>query len=358
MTPRSTKSARRPLFSPALLGSVMLWLGGCAPYSAPPFPSGPLDAHSARSFTVVGDLQSTSFVEFWRETNDSERRQILPQIANADPSFVVMVGDLVSWGGSAASWREFDERSEGLRKRHIPVVAVPGNHDYWGGNALGLYFAHFPELRGQHWYERRFGPLGLIFLDSNAEPLGEREWNAQRAWYESALDSFDADDGVAGVLVFLHHAPFTNSTVVGDDPHVIASFVPSFLKKQKTIAMFTGHAHGYERFEKQGKAFVVTGGGGGPRGTLLCGHERRHEDDLFHGPRVRDFNFVELGLEPQGLHASVLGLPKGGHTFCRMEEFDLPWPSGAIPTLSPSVRPKHDLAACYKPDEDPCRNER
>src|SRR5689334_12152521 len=173
-----------------LIGWAALMLGGCTPYSAPPFQSGPLDPNSGRPFAVIGDLQSTSFIEVWRENNDPERRQLLPQIVRDDPSFVVMVGDLVSWGGSTASWREFDERSDDLRKRHIPVLAVPGNHDYWSDGSLGLYFAHLPELHGQRWYERRYGPLGMIFVDSNAGPLDEREWSEQQRWYEGALDRF------------------------------------------------------------------------------------------------------------------------------------------------------------------------
>ena len=334
-------------------------LGGCKPYHAPPFQIGPLDGASGRHFAVIGDTQSTLDVEVWREGNDPERRQLLPKLAGANPSFVVMVGDLVSWGGSTGRWREFDEHSQQLRQRGIPVLAVPGNHDYWGDSELRLYFAHFPEIRGQRWYERRYGPLGMIFLDSNAGPLGPQEWDAQRRWYEATLDRLQADETVRGILVFLHHAPFTNSSIVDDDVNVLRTFVPSFSRKEKTLAMLTGHAHGYERFQREGKSFIVTGGGGGPRGPLRCGDERRHADELFRGPRIRHFNFVELSLESHGLHAYVVGLPKGERTFCRMEEFDLPWPSGVpSPALIPAVRPQHDLPACYRPDVDPCGDSR
>jgi hypothetical protein len=283
----------------------------------------------------------------------------LPTLASANPSFVVMVGDLVSWGGSSGRWREFDDRSRDLHARGIPALAVPGNHDYWGDDELRLYFAHFPEIRGQRWYERRFGPLGMIFVDSNAGPLGPAAWDVQRRWYEGALERLQSEESVAAILVFLHHAPFTNSTIVDDDADVLRTFVPPFLKNEKALAMLTGHAHGYERFAREGKSFIVTGGGGGPRGRLLCGDDRRHADDLFRGPRLRHFNFVELGLESHGLHAYVVGLPKGDRNFCKMEEFDLPWPRGAPPpALVPSARPPRDLPACYRPDEDPCSDGR
>jgi Icc-related predicted phosphoesterase len=329
-------------------------LSACAAYRAPPFALGPLESPADRYFAVIGDLQSTLDVEAMRENNDPERRQLLPEVARNQPAFVVMVGDLVSWGASTGRWREFDDRSFDLRRRNIPVLAVPGNHDYWGGGELRNYFAHLPELREQRWYDRRYGPLAMIFLDSNAGPLDPSDWEKQRRWYEETLDRLEADEQVRGILVFLHHPPFTNSSIVDDDANVLGAFVPAFLRREKTLAMVTGHAHGYERFEKQGKSFVVTAGGGGPRSPLLGGEKRRHIDDLFRGPPVRNFNFVEFSFGPRGVHAYVVGLPKGERTFCRMEEFDLGWPrSTRAPAVPSTASPQHDLRDCYCPDGTP-----
>jgi hypothetical protein len=331
-----------------LLGAALaMGPPGCARYTAPAFAEGPPPALRGH-FTVIGDLQSTMTVEAWRESNDPERRHLLPEVARRNPAFVVMVGDLVSWGGSSGRWEEFDENTKGLRTRAIAVLPVPGNHDYFGDAELGLYFAHFPGISGKRWYERRYGPLALVFLDSNAGELDPSAWSAQRSWYESALDRLENDDRVRGVLVFLHHAPFTNSSIVDDDVHVLDAFVPGFMKSRKTLAMLTGHAHGYERFERQGKAFVVTAGGGGPRSALRQGDERRHLDDLFHGPPLRHFNFVEFTLESKALHAVVVGLPKGGTTFCQMEEFDLPWSGGPLAAeVMNYPRPERPGRDCY-----------
>jgi hypothetical protein len=103
----------------------------------------------------------------------------------------------------------------------------------------------------------------------------------------------------------------------------IDAFVPAFFASRKTRAMVTGHAHGYERFERQGKTFIVTGGGGGPRFPLLQGDEQRHGDDQFCGPALRHFNFVEFTVHDTGLHADAIGLPKGSRLFCRMDASDL-----------------------------------
>jgi Icc-related predicted phosphoesterase len=325
---------------------------GCAAQPTPTFAGTPHYA-PARHFTVIGDLQGTLGIEklLRRETNDRERGMLLPEIARSNPAFVVMLGDLVTWGASVSDWKDFDTHSKTLRENRISVFAVPGNHDYYGGGRLHQYFARLPHLAGQHWYARRYGGLALVFLDSNAGPLSASAWLKQRQWYEAKLRELDADPGVLGVLVFLHHAPMTNSSIVSDDANVLEAFVPAFHEARKTMALVTGHAHGYEHFAQCGKAFIVTGGGGGPRSPLLTGNERRHRSEVFKGPALRNFNFVELSLTRSGLHADVIGLPKNGLEFCRMEKLDLAWPGGLAndTELSETAVSTHpNLRDCYK----------
>src|SRR5205823_2075898 len=117
------------------------------------------------------------------------------------------------------------------------------------------------------------------------------EWSTQRTWYEETLRASDDDMATRGVFVLMHHPPYTNSTVTGDEVHVEDTFVPAFVRAKKTLAMLSGHVHSYERFVRDGKTFVVSGGGGGPRAALETGAARRHPDDQFDGPAVRDFHF-------------------------------------------------------------------
>ena len=323
---------------------------GCGTQPAPTFAGAPVfrvDAH----FAVIGDLQRTMI---WgrlamAEQNDPERRQLLGELARTGPAFAVMVGDLVADGSSLDHWKEFDERSEVLRRSNIPVFAVPGNHEYmFGGRAnLRHYFARLPHLANQNWYARQFGNLALVFLDSNAGALSER-WDRQKQWYETTLKQFEDDPAIRGVVVFLHHAPFTNSSLVKDDMDVQRAFLPAFRERQKTMAMVTGHAHGYEHFDRNGKAFIVTGGGGGPRFPLLQGEKRRHVDDKYDGPPLRPFNFVELSIRDSGLHGYVVGLPKGCHDFCRIETFDLSWSTPGENAPAGHAHPDRDLPDCGK----------
>lgn len=312
-----------------LAGIVLPLLAAACAKLPPPAPfAGALPPfEERRSFVVVGDLQRTSWLEWWREQNDAERVRVVRAIADERPAFLVIVGDLVFGGARARDWAAFDVLSTPIREAGIPVIAAMGNHEYWGGRSgEGHFFARFPHLDGERWYVRAWGPLRFVVLNSNEGDLWKREWREQKRWYERTLAELDRDPAVRGVIVVAHHPPYTNSTVTSDERHVQRDFVPAFLAARKTLALMNGHVHSYERFERQGKAFVVSGGGGGPRARLSTGAQRRHPDDKYDGPPLRDFNFVRMTVEADGLAAEVRGLPKGGQEFRAIDRFFLRFP--------------------------------
>jgi hypothetical protein len=279
-------------------------------------------------FAIVGDLQRTSRAELWRESNLPETRLILRQTADEAPDFVVLLGDLIFRGSSRREWSRFDEVTEPLRAAGVPIFPILGNHEYWltPRPALDNYFRRFPDLGSRHWYSVTYGSLGLVFLDSNRRFLPARRWNEQAGWYESELSRLDADPAIRGTVVFVHHPPFTNSTVTSDEVHVQRAFVPPFQAARKSLALVSGHVHSYERFERAGKTYLVAGGGGGPRVRLAVGRRLRHFDDLFAGPPLRLFHFLLATLVPSGLEVEARGLEKRGSLFEPMDRFLLPFP--------------------------------
>lgn len=282
-------------------------------------------------FAVLGDLQRTSRLEFWRESNPEESRALVATIAARAPDFVVALGDLVFRGSSPRDWARVDALLAPLREAGAPVHPILGNHEYWlrEGPALRNFFKRFPALGGRRWHAETYGSLGLLLLDSNEHDLGAEAWREQEAWLGETLGAFDADPAVAGVLAFSHHPPYTNSTVTGDAAHVQRAFVPPFAHAKKSLAMVSGHVHSFERFVRGGKTYLVAGGGGGPRVTLARGEARRHRDDLYEGPAVRPFHFLECAPRAEGLHVEVVGLEKGARECAPLAAFTLPWPRGA-----------------------------
>jgi hypothetical protein len=290
-----------------------------------PFVGGPLHVQSGR-FAIVGDLQRTSRLEFWRPSNAHAGRQLIHQIVAAHPDFLAIVGDLVFWGASAAEWAAFDQLTTPLWAARVPVLPLLGNHDYGLAPTAALphFFARFPYLGGRHWFSTTYGPLGLIFLDSNVRRLSAAHWDAQVAWYQLALVDFERMAAIRGVLVLLHHPPYTNSTLIADSLAVQHTFVPPFAQAHKTLAMVAGHVHSYERYARAGKTFLVTGGGG-PRMTVATGRRRRHSDDRFAGPPRRGFHFLLLTPLPSGLCIEMQGWQPPQEAFATLDGFTLPW---------------------------------
>ena len=321
-----TRRARRSLSAAAALAlGALLSASACAPL--PPVRSftGKIPAfHEGGRFAVVSDLQRTSWLEFWRESNDSERAVLVGAIAQARPDLLAILGDLVFDGSSPKKWADFDALCAPIRDASIPVFAALGNHEYWGGAAgPEHFFERFPHLEKKHYYAVPYGPVRLVFLDSNIDEIPAADWEAQRVWYEATLAAFDADPAVRGVLVLLHHPPYTNSRVTSDEVHVQRVIVPPLLRAKKTLGLISGHVHSYERFARAGKMFLVSGGGGGPRARLAEGDARRHPDDLFAGPPIRSFHFTVFTVTAEGLDAEVMGLSKGFASVAAMDRFTL-----------------------------------
>lgn len=274
---------------------------------------------------AVGDLQKTSLWEtmIGRENNDIERKEIIANISEQNPGSVILLGDMVFEGDNSEQWRNFDSLMTPVRRKNIPVFPVIGNHEYYGIDriALQLLSKRFPVIKGSHWYTEVCDSIALIFLDSNDGEYSADQWQSQINWFRNKLLIFDNDPAIKGILVFAHHPPYTNSLLTGDDMPVQNGFVPAFDQSKKTLAFITGHAHTYERFIENGKTFIISGGGGGPR-VMLNNRPGIHHD-YFTGPSPRPFNYLLMNKYNDGLEVTVNGVNKDSKQFFILEKFNL-----------------------------------
>ena len=229
---------------------------------------------------------------------------------------------------TARRWQP-DRTFAPLRRARIPILPTLGNHDHRGegDEALTHYFTRFPELGRRHFYRRDLHGLVLLVLDSTREALDKKTWDTQWRWFVAELKAADRNPRVRGVLVLLHHPPYTNSSRHADSRPVKGDLVPPFVDARKTMVMVASHVHSYGRFLRQGKTFLNTGGGGAPRRKLLTGSRRRHADDQYTDGAIRPFHFVSVSIEEIGLVFTARGLHKGAKQIHVMERFTLPWPS-------------------------------
>ncbi|MCU0329566.1 MAG: metallophosphoesterase [Candidatus Kapabacteria bacterium] len=248
-------------------------------------------AHHSR-VAVVGDLQRTGPVETWRERNDHLRPRLIESIATDRPDALVLLGDMVFWGASEDDWSYFDDVMAPLVAKAIPTIPVLGNHEYYGSttSAMNHVRSRFPHASEQA-FMRTIDSVAWIVLNTNFDDIGRHAARTQLQWLNHMLGRLDADPGIVAVIVCGHHPPFTNSTVVSDDLILKRHFVPLFLQARKTTVWLSGHAHTYERFAVQGKQFIVSGGGGGPRQRVLPASARRHRD-LYEGSEIRPLHYL------------------------------------------------------------------
>jgi hypothetical protein len=72
-----------------------------------------------------------------------------------------------------------------------------------------------------------------------------------------------------------------------------------------------------------GKFFIVSGGGGGPRHKVSIDPEKRRYQDLFSGPELRFFHFCEIENGKEALFFKVLRLESDG-TFTSVDPLIIP----------------------------------
>jgi predicted phosphodiesterase len=276
-------------------------------------------------FIVVGDTQGTSHWEFWREKNDRERKSIIDEITRRAAAFVVHLGDLTTRGSSEKHWQEFDDMHKEFRKEKIPYFPILGNHEFYGDNkkALKNYFERFSYIHQRRWYSFTWKNVGLIMLDSNFSALTKEQIEEQSQWYLNELEAFEKNTEIDFIIVCCHEPPFTNSRVVSPNKKVKVYFADPFLQFQKTRLFLSGHSHSYERFQIDGKFFIVSGGGGGPRHKVSIDPRKRRYQDLFSGLELRFFHFCEIESGNDILFFKVLRLESDG-SFATIDPLTIP----------------------------------
>ena len=201
-------------------------------------------------FAVVGD------------NRDGEKvyNQLMRAIVERKPNFLIHLGDMIPYPHER-EWQAFFEISKQINFPFFPVV---GNHDV-GTTKRGveIYREQFFLPGGKTYYAFRAG--GILFVVLDSEEGKRRIIEEQRSWLEDTLSSSQE----TFKFVFLHAPLFPpkNSLKKGnaldkyprerDDLHRL--FV-----KTKVKAVFAGDDHRYDRTEKDGIPYLISGGGGAP----------------------------------------------------------------------------------------------
>ncbi len=224
-----------------------------------------LDVKPPFRFVAYGDTRFHDPKDV-QPSNPAVREALVRAIAQADPAFVCITGDIVYNGYDTSDWKVWDEETSIWREKKIPVYPSLGNHDLHGDPsvALGNYFERFPLLNKSRYYSVRAGSVLLLSLDSSLDEVG----GPQGSWLVDKLDHVPSD--VDFVFLMFHHPPYTSSTDSklhgGHSARPPEQALAKMLEERQARArfrmvVFSGHVHNYERFEHGGVTYFVTGGG-------------------------------------------------------------------------------------------------
>lgn len=201
---------------------------------------------------------------------DDETRELIELMAGYDLDFVLHTGDSVynayeeSTPAEAFARKYFQMFAPLLLQ--APIFPVLGNHDFdRPARADGRpYFVRaFPALSDLSvppsalgtWYSFERSGIQFIMLDSQAfHGTGGRA--EQTAWLEERLK----DPSFRFSIPVFHTPPYTSGLHRSDGKALRLDWNPLF-EAASVPLVFSGHDHNYERIERDGSTYVVSGGG-------------------------------------------------------------------------------------------------
>jgi len=238
------------------------------------------------TFAVIGDYG----------TNDKHERAVARLVASWDPAYVVATGDdyySQAGGKGLGKYRASTGRYYGA---WIPGAAdttagaetnaffpAMGNHDYADATPSPKTYLRYFDLPGEgfastsdneRYYDFVNGPVHFFVLNSNPqEPDGTRRTSKQARWLKTRLASSDS----AFNVVVDHHPPYSS-----DVSHGSTRFMQWPFAEWGADVVLSGHAHTYERIERDGIVYFVNGLGGAKRyrfGKPVKGSRKRFAKD-------------------------------------------------------------------------------
>jgi hypothetical protein len=213
------------------------------------------------------------------------------------PSFCFHLGDVVYYFGEATYY--YDQFYEPYREYPAPILAIAGNHDgvvyandpaptltAFLRNFCALTPAQSPDAGGllrttiiqpgvyftlEAPFVRLFGLYSNVLEDPGVIS-DENDTNTvldgrQVAFLAAALARAKSDNFTGALIVAVHHPPFTGGSVHGGSPLMLQDIDGAC--QQAGVwphAVFSGHAHNYQRYTRTVNNFqipyVVAGCGG------------------------------------------------------------------------------------------------
>jgi 3',5'-cyclic AMP phosphodiesterase CpdA len=277
-------------------------LSGAGPTFTIAAPKGPW------TLIAYGDMRFTDPANT-KATDPVARRALVKKIAEEKPDALLLSGDVPLSGSVANDYAVFHEETAAWRTAGLRVFPAMGNHELQGGNSLDNWWNAFPELKGRRWYSVEFGEAYFLTVDSNLDLTAGSE---QAAWLAKQLAGLPKRTQY--VFVSLHHPPMADGIVLNPSHNVrpneaaLGQQLEEAAKHMKVkIIVIAGHIHAYQRFERGGVVYLVSGGGGAAQHLIS-----RTPNDLYQDNTFPNFHYVKFESVKGALKATMYRLDSRG----------------------------------------------
>ncbi len=238
-------------------------------------------------------------------TNPRVRKWLSARVAEEKPQLLFLTGDTPFIGSQAADWQDFQNETAPWRAAKILILPTIGNHEIRDNPEKGIsnYLNNFPEIERHRFYSALCGPVEVISLDMTSY-LGKA--SDQSRWFISQLDHIPAQ---VQFLFILFHMPWMadkQSQMVANLPThgtlLLRDLLDEHIAKVKPkVIVVNGHIHNYERFERRGVEYIVTGGGGAEPYPIFL----RGDEDLYKESGFPVYNYVTMDIQNGKLTATL-----------------------------------------------------
>jgi hypothetical protein len=271
-----------------------------------------------QGWTVIayGDMRFTDPADVI-DTNPVARRALVAKIAEEKPDALLLSGDVPYRGGNPNDYAVYRQETQAWRTAGLNVFPAMGNHELSSPtpvpvsteSCLQNWWNNFPKLKGRRWYSVRFGKAYFITVDSNLDLI---PGSPQAEWVAGQLADLPRETRY--VFVSLHHPPMADP-IVNDPSHNVRPNEDALAHQLETAAQHTkasivviaGHIHAYQRFQRNGVIYLVSGGGGAKPYPIA-----RTPADLYQDNVFPNFHYVKFVSEGHDLKATMYRLDDKG----------------------------------------------
>ena len=242
-------------------------------------------------------------------TNPTARRLLVQKIADERPDAILMNGDVPYSGDNVGDYEVYKSETAAWRSENLHVFPALGNHEFHGDpqQALEHWWSAFPQFNNRRWYSVELGKsIYTIALDSDTSLM---QGGDQFTWLNAQLAGLPKSTRF--VIISLHHPPVAdiqtgerashnprpNEIALRDD---LESLAP---KLKARIIVCAGHIHNYERFDRNGVVYLVSGGGAAKPVDVV-----RAPDDLYQDMAFPNYHYVLFTLQGDTLTGKMIRL--------------------------------------------------